>query len=256
MDSITVVLPEKVKISSIVRLSVSIVVVCIMLASCSSVRKSPSSNIPFSSKPYEPQSYGIKDKSPELWNLNNARVDSYVERYSKTKTVETCLQRSKQNGYLKYIHRVFYDRRLPPELAHLPMVESCFDAKAKSRTGALGMWQFNDITAKEFNLDQGVLVDDRYDWKKSTLAAAQYFERLGKRFDYDWALALAAYNGGPNYLAKTMKQQGKDNYWDLKLREEPQNYVPKFLAMLQVAKEKYPSLYYKGAPKFWIVAAN
>ena len=145
MDSITVVLPEKVKISSIVRLSVSIVVVCIMLASCSSVRKSPSSNIPFRSKPYEPQSYGIKDKSPELWNLNNARVDSYVERYSKTKTVETCLRRSKQNGYLKYIHRVFYDRRLPPELAHLPMVESCFDAKAKSRTGALGMWQFNDI---------------------------------------------------------------------------------------------------------------
>ena len=105
-------------------------------------------------------------------------------------------------------------------------------------------------------LDQGVLVDDRYDWKKSTLAAAEYFERLGKRFDYDWALALAAYNGGPNYLAKTMKQQGKDNYWDLKLREEPQNYVPKFLAMLQVAKEKYPSLYYQGAPKFWIVAAN
>ena len=256
MDSITTVLTEKVKITSISQLTVSVVIVCIMLASCSSVRKSPRSKIPFSSKPYEPQLYGIKDKSPELWNLNNARVDLYVERYSKTKTVETCLQRSKQNGYLKYIHRVFYDRRLPPELAHLPMVESCFNAKAKSRTGALGMWQFNDITAKEFNLDQGVLVDDRYDWKKSTLAAAQYFERLGKRFDYDWALALAAYNGGPNYLAKTMKQQGKDNYWHLKLREEPQNYVPKFLAMLQVAKEKYPQLYYQGAPKFWIVAAN
>ena len=135
------------------------------------------------------------------------------------------------------------------------MVESCFDAKAKSRTGALGMWQFNDITAKEFNLIEvfwlmTVMIG------KITLAAAQYFERLGKRFDYDWALALAAYNGGPNYLAKTMKQQGKDNYWDLKLREEPQNYVPKFLAMLQVAKEKYPYLYYQGAPKFWIVAAN
>ena len=120
---------------SIIKLTFTIVVACTLLASCSYVRKSPRSNIPFSSKPYEPQSYGIKDKSPELWNLNNARVDSYVERYSKTKTVETCLRRSKQNGYLKYIHRVFYDRRLPPELAHLPMVESCFDAKAKSEEG-------------------------------------------------------------------------------------------------------------------------
>ena len=97
MDSITTVLPEKVKISSVSHLTVSLVIVCIMLASCSSVRKSPGSKIPFSSKPYAPQSYGIKDKRPELWNLNNARVDSYVERYSKTKTVETCLQRSKQN---------------------------------------------------------------------------------------------------------------------------------------------------------------
>ena len=256
MVSVLKLTTEKINLNSIIQLIVSILIICMMLASCSSVRKSPRNNIPYSSKPYEPKSYGIKDKNPQLWNLSNARVNSYVQRYSKNKTVETCLQRSQQNGYLKYIHRIFYDRRLPPELAHLPMVESCFDAKAKSRTGALGMWQFNDITAEEFNLDQGVLVDERYDWKKSTRAAAEYFDRLGKRFDYDWALALAAYNGGPNYLAKTMKQQGKNDYWDLKLREEPQNYVPKFLAMLQVAKDKHPSLYYQGAPKFWIVAAN
>jgi membrane-bound lytic murein transglycosylase D len=136
------------------------------------------------------------------------------------------------------------------------MLESCFDAEAESRTGALGLWQFNDITAKEFKLDQGVLSDDRLDWKKSTHAAAEYFNRLGKRFDYDWALALAGYNGGPNYVAKQMKAQGVDNYWDLKLREEPYQYVPKFIAMLKVAREKYPELYYQGAPKFWIVAAD
>ena len=256
MESVHKSPPKKANLKSIITLFAILFFICIISFSCSSLKKGPRNNIPYSTKPYEPQSYGIKDKKPEMWNLNNARVNLYVERNSKTRTVETCLQRSLLNGYLKYIHRVFYDHRLPPELAHLPMVESCFDAKAKSRTGALGMWQFNDITAKEFNLDQGILVDDRYDWKKSTRAAAKYFDRLGKRFDYDWALALAAYNGGPNYLAKTMKQQGKNDYWDLKLREEPQNYVPKFLAMLQIAKEKHPSLYYQGAPKFWIVAAN
>ncbi|MGA0889421.1 MAG: hypothetical protein ACO3S0_16000, partial [bacterium] len=124
MDSVLTVFPAKVKINSVFKLTVSLLVVCLMLASCSTVRKSPRSSIPFSSKPYEPISFGIKDKSPEMWNLSNARVNSYVERYNKTKTVETCLKRSKQSGYLKYIHRVFYDRRLPPELAHLPMVES------------------------------------------------------------------------------------------------------------------------------------
>jgi membrane-bound lytic murein transglycosylase D len=256
MESVPRAFPVKLNFNSITKLSISILFICMMLASCNSVRKIPRSSVPYSPNTYEPQKYGIKDKNPEMWNLSNQRVNTYVGRFNKTKTVETCLKRSQQNGYLKHIHRVFYQRRLPPELAHLPMVESCFDAKAKSRTGALGMWQFNEITAREFNLDQGILVDDRYDWKKSTQAAAEYFDRLGKRFDYDWALALAGYNGGPNYLAKTMKQQGKDNYWDLDLREEPRNYVPKFLAMLQVAKEKYPSLYYQGAPKFWIVAAN
>lgn len=235
------------------RWSLWLLMVTLLLASCSGVRRG---GIPYSDKPYVPQEYGIKDQNPQMWQMSNARIDGFVDRYSKTKTVETCLQRSRENGYLKHIHRVFYERRLPPELAHLPMLESCFDAKAKSRTGALGLWQFNDITAKEFKLDQGILVDDRLDWKKSTLAAAEYFDRLGKRFDYDWALALAGYNGGPNYVAKAMKEQGTQNYWDLKLREEPHNYVPKFIAMLKVAREKYPALYYQGAPKFWIVAAR
>ena len=205
---------------------------------------------------YDPKKWNIKDSNPEMWSLNHPRIQEFVQRYSQTTTVETCLRRSRENGYLKYIHRVFYQYRLPPELAHLPMLESCFDPKAKSSTGALGLWQFNDITGEHLNMQIGWLGDDRLDWKKSTHAAAKYLDELGKRFQYDWGLTLAAYNGGPNYLSKQMKQQNTNNFWQLELREETAEYVPKFIAMLQVARKKYRHLYYQGAPKFWIVKSS
>jgi len=205
------------------------------------------------SRPTTPKATGIHDNRPQVWTQSNARIRKFVRVYSRNHHVRICLERAQDNGYVPYIHRVFYKHRLPPELVYLPLLESCFDTKADSGH-ARGMWQFVQGTAREYGLRVGKSFDDRLNWRKSTHSAARYLKWLGERFNYNWELALAGYNGGPNYLARQMKQQGTWNYWELNLREETYKYVPKFLAMLEVARQRYPDLYYEGGPRFWIAA--
>ena len=179
-----------------------------------------------------------------IWNQNNWQIADFYLEYKKSSYVKDSLQRARP--YLPYIHKTFQQYNLPLELAYLPMLESRFDVNAVSRTGAKGLWQFKKGTAIEYGLAVTWSGDERLDWRKATHAAAKYLKKLGKRFNYNWELALAGYNGGPNYIDKNVKQQHTWNFWDLQIRKEPMQYVARFLAMLKVAKKKYPHLYYIG----------
>lgn len=184
----------------------------------------------------------VKDNKRYTWSQYNDRIDKHYWKYLSSQHVKISLKRAQQ--YLPYIHRVFRRYQLPPELAYLPMLESAFKTQAVSRSNATGLWQFKEETARYCGLTVNWYRDDRLDWKKSTVAAAEYLDKLGKRFNYNWELALAAYNGGPTYISKQMKRQGVWNFWDLQIRKEPSQYVPKFLAMLHVARDNHPKLYY------------
>ena len=203
-----------------------------------------------STKPIGPRGERQFDNSG-IWKQSNSRIKKYVQVYSKNKHVKVCLDRAADSRYLHYIHRVFYKYDLPPELAHLPILESCFDTRAVSWTGARGMWQFTKATAKDYGLRVSPLSDDRLNWRKSTHSAARYLKKLGEMFDNNWELALAGYNGGPGYMSRQIKSQGTRNFWELELRKETRNYVPKFLAMLSVARKSYPELFFQGSPRAW-----
>jgi len=86
------------------------------------------------------------------------------------------------------------------------------------------------------------MVDERMNWRKATVAAAKYLDRIGARFNYNWGLALAGYNGGPNYIEREMRRQRTWDFFDLRLRQETAEYVPRFVAMLQVAEARHPDL--------------
>jgi len=189
-------------------------------------------------------------KNNSIWKQSNPRINKFVEVYSKNTHVKTCLNRASSKRYLNYIHKVFYKYKLPPELAHLPILESCFDTRADSGH-ARGMWQFTRSTGEEYGLSVGFLSDERLNWRKATHSAARYLKKLGDIFNRNWELALAGYNGGPNYMKRQMKSQGTRNYWKLKLRKETHEYVPKFLAMLKVARNKYPEMFFQGSPRAW-----
>ncbi len=192
---------------------------------------------------YRSQAHLVKDNKPLLWISDNPEVRKFRSYYMRTRTVEKALRRSRK--YLPAIAAEFRRRRLPMELAYLPMLESLFSNRADSGH-AKGLWQFTPQTAKEMGLRVGFMVDERLNWRKATAAAANYLDRMGAKFNYNWALALAAYNGGPNYMAEEMRRQGSWDFWELRLRKETAEYVPRFIAMLQVAKEKYPRLMVAG----------
>jgi hypothetical protein len=201
-----------------------------LLASCATSRypRGPSAPPP-----------GTKDNKPAIWSEDHPRVTRFRRHYARTETVETALRRSK--SYMPYILPEFRRRRLPLQLAYLPMLESNFDPRADSGH-ARGLWQFIPGTAKEMGLRIGVTGDDRLDVRKSTRAAAEYLERLGERYNYNWALALAAYNCGPGCLDRAIQRERSWDFWELELRTETAEYVPRFIAMLQVAQQQYPDL--------------
>lgn len=147
--------------------------------------------------------------------------------------------------YLFHILNEIERRGLPTELALLPVVESAFQPNAVSRSNAVGLWQFLAETGKDYGLQKTAWVDQRRDVIDSTRAALDYLTVLGKQFNGDWTLALAAYNGGPGYVSRmceTNRRSGRGtDFLDLPLRSETRCYVPKLLALRKLVEhpERY-----------------
>jgi membrane-bound lytic murein transglycosylase D len=83
-------------------------------------------------------------------------------------------------------------------------------------------------------------VDERRDPYKSTEAAIKYLKKLYADFG-DWSLALAAYNAGEGAIGRALKKTGTEDFFSLceasdDLKKETKLYVPKFLALVKVAR--------------------
>ncbi len=125
---------------------------------------------------------------------------------------------------------------LPLELKYIPVIESSLNPNARSRSGAVGLWQFLYETGRLLNLHISSYVDERKDPYKATEAACNYFRFLYGLFD-DWLLAIAAYNGGPTTVKKAIQRAGGEkSFFAIRkyLSEETRNYVPKFVAAAYV----------------------
>ena len=121
---------------------------------------------------------------------------------------------------------------LPLELKYLAVIESALDPKARSRSGAIGLWQFMYNSCKMFDLKVTSYVDERMDPEKSTEAACKYLQYLHRIFG-DWQLAIAAYNGGPGVVREAIQRSGgKTDFWEISpyLPQQTRNYVPIFIA--------------------------
>ena len=142
--------------------------------------------------------------------------------------------------FLYFITEEISKRDMPAELAIVPIVESSFRTRARSRARAAGLWQFMPYTAREYGLQTSNGYDARYDVYASTLAALNYLSQLHSDFDSDWLLALAAYNAGPQRIKRALRasDDNKNTFWDLQLPRETQKYVPKILALGSIIESK------------------
>ena len=84
-----------------------------------------------------------------------------------------------------------------PELVRaIIQVESAFDSRARSPKGAMGLMQLMPATAADMH------VDNPYDAEQNVRGGVAYLRRLLDRYDDNEELALAAYNAGPEAVAR------------------------------------------------------
>jgi membrane-bound lytic murein transglycosylase D len=177
---------------------------------------------------------------------DNERVQRFIEKYVN---YPASLRKIARNAtpYLYHIVEEVEKRGMPLEIALLPAIESLYQPIARSHKSAVGIWQFMSATGGEYGLVQNSWYDGRRDIIKSTTAALDYLQSLHQSFDYDWLLALAAYNTGPGNVRKAIKRnraRGKStDFWSLRLPRETREYVPKLLALSEiVANHQYYGL--------------
>ncbi len=95
--------------------------------------------------------------------------------------------------------------RLPGEFALLPIAESWYRPDARGAGDHVGLWQIGRSTAAHLKLPVTQHYDGRMDALASTDAALDYLARLQNRFG-DWRLAAAAYNAGPQRVARLLER--------------------------------------------------
>ena len=169
----------------------------------------------------------------------NDAVLGYINYFSGRgrKTLIAGLERA--GRYRPLIQRILQEEGVPQELIHLAQAESGFFPRAISYKSAGGMWQFMAWRGQEYGLMRTAYTDDRFDPEKATRASARHLHDLYNMFG-DWYLAMAAYNCGPNVVARAVERTGYADFWELRdrhvLPEQTTNYVPIILAMTIMTK--------------------
>lgn len=169
-------------------------------------------------------------------NMSHPLTMHYIERYTRPSGIvwlNSVLRRAAL--YLPFIKAEIEKRGLPPELAYLPVIESEFIGTARSRSGAMGIWQFmlNSIGTMRVN----DMLDERRDFRKATVSALVKLER-NYRSTGSWPMALAAYNAGLGAATRAAQRAGTRCYWELsarnEFRRETIHFVPRFVAVAYI----------------------
>ena len=166
----------------------------------------------------------------------NTRIKAFIDYFTIRDREYTKSVLGKLDIYFPLFERYFKEYDIPDEIKYLAIVESGLNPKAKSRVGAVGLWQFMPGTARMYGLKTDWYIDERMDPEKSTEAAAKYLKSLYSYFN-DWELAMAAYNAGPGKVRRAIRKSGyKKKFWEIYryLPRETRSYVPQFMAFMYV----------------------
>ncbi len=184
--------------------------------------------------------------------IDPRRIAGAVERVRVQRGQREVMAKSivRSRRYLKRIRQEFRRMGLPEALAYLPHVESSFNSRARSRAGAVGLWQLMPATARPaLRIDRRV--DERTHPYKATQVAGRYLEHAHDTLG-SWPLAITAYNYGLTGTMRAVNAVGSTDLTDIIDRHEGgnfgfavRNFYAQFLAAVHVAEnagEYFPEL--------------
>ncbi len=167
--------------------------------------------------------------------IMNERVKNCILYYQTVArdAFRTYLGRSTK--FIPMIERIFREEGVPTDIKYLALVESGYNPKAYSWAKAMGLWQFIASTGRTYDLNRNWWYDERKDPEKATLSAARFLKDLYEEFG-SWELAMAAYNGGPGRVNRTIKSQKTRDFWKMRLKKQTMDYVPFFMAAAHISR--------------------
>ncbi len=175
-------------------------------------------------------------------------VESYIRKWQSSSRLKNAIALANEKGYTARIARELLLQNLPPQFFYLALQESNFDAYVSGpptyKGIAKGMWQFIPETAVKYGLHIGPLAefrrpdpaDDRHNWEKETVAAAQYLKDIySTDAQASGLLVIASYNWGEQKVLPIIRSMPANprerNFWRLitlyrnKLPQETYDYV-------------------------------
>lgn len=188
----------------------------------------------------QPPSYDQQSGKYAQENFIDFPYEWLIDRQVKTFTeAQTSIWSGIIGRWLKYkdaIQGYFREKGLPEELGMLCVIESGCSAKALSKAGAAGFWQFMPDTARDLGLRVDELVDERLDVDRSTWAATKFLSHAYRLLG-QWDATVASYNWGTGNIQKAMSRYGKDiEKWYDHLPDETMSYLPSLIAALWIAE--------------------
>jgi membrane-bound lytic murein transglycosylase D len=171
----------------------------------------------------------------EEFPMDNFDVRERLDRELSRNTYwhsNTLLNIKKGNKYFPLMKKILKEYDVPEDFIYLSVAESDL-SNAVSPAGARGFWQFMKATGKQYGLEIGSDVDERFHLEKATVAFCKYIKGNKNRFG-NWLLAAAAYNMGGTRLSKEIKAQKGKSYFDLNLNQETSRYVFRLVALKEI----------------------
>ncbi|MDN3586902.1 lytic transglycosylase domain-containing protein [Pedobacter aquatilis] len=184
----------------------------------------------------------------ETLPLGDRRVERKMKKILAAHTFDNTqthrLQR-KAAEWFPVIEPILAAYGIPEDFKYLALVESGMQGGVSPK-GAAGVWQFMPGTARSYGLKVNGNTDERYNLRKSTVAACKYIKEMYKGLE-SWTLVAAAYNVGDGRLRRQIDNQNQDNYYKMKLNRETGGYVYKVISMKQIIE--HPARYGYEKPK-------
>jgi LysM repeat protein len=158
----------------------------------------------------------------EITDVRERMEDIYYARTGNDDRIFLQLKRTRK--YFPYFEKILKEMEAPDDLKYLSVAESSLRIDAYSNADAAGLWQFIPSTAKLWGLHVDKQIDERFHVEKSTRASIRMLKSLREELG-SWSLAAAAYNNGQANIAKVVREQKTNDYFELFLNKETRNYI-------------------------------